>query len=352
MTQRTWAVVICLLLAACKASSESNVHKDSDQVSSESSIQEGPDRAGGTRVKQDQPSGAPADRHVDEGPRGEIVEPADAAEAIEEAGAQFESPPGGALRTELVPPTQMDVETAEFTAAFRLACQWFRYWLDGIAIGDDAAMELATPVLLEVPTWPPMADMEGFWEMFVDIVELEAGASDGPQWFVDANCPDVRDELPAPMSPPIQNAAASVVLGPDDSSRVEPDERADAIARLGAGIPLPSDHSFDMLIDATHTESENALTGVLVHHAWCRWLGVLIDGIEQRDDSAVVEALGNLQWFVEEWDELPIAGPAIRRQVAEVIIESADGREYWAISDYLLNCFGIDPARDERLNSQ
>lgn len=110
---------------------------------------------------------------------------------------RYELPPGGNLRLDLVEPSILPVGVLESMVAFRIACQWFQYWVDSLASGDMRGLSEAESVLLDLQDWPIVVE-DGLREFYQPVVEAIRASDTGRiGTHLSANCHDVRQELPA-----------------------------------------------------------------------------------------------------------------------------------------------------------
>jgi hypothetical protein len=132
-------------------------------------------------------------------PDSEIVTTDEFYGTAEELARDYETPPGGKVRPEAMEPVVITVDSLESVVAFRVACQWFRYWLDSRAAGDDGDDDgelLASRKLADLTSWP-VVQADGLVEFYTPIVVAVTEADDeAVETHLERNCPDVRVELP------------------------------------------------------------------------------------------------------------------------------------------------------------
>lgn len=135
----------------------------------------------------------------------------------------------------------------------------------------------------------------------------------------------------------------------DPSTEVLPAERAEAIARLGAEIPLPPGGNFDALLEVDYTEDEKGLAASLAFNAWCQWTGSWLKGELGREPSRSMEALDVME-DVPSWSQLTeVDGGGVIAGL-EAVVASARGRDFDAVAlHYTTNCTGMDPDLDTAL---
>lgn len=146
-------------------------------------------------------------------------------------------------------------------------------------------------------------------------------------------------------------AGASIFLRQefDPSTEVLPAERAEAIARLGAEIPLPPGGKFDPLLDVDYTEDEKGLAASLAFNAWCQWTGSWVKGELGGEPSRSIDALDVME-DVPSWPQLTeVDGGGVIAGL-KAVVASAEGRDFDAVAlHYTTNCTGIDPDLDTAL---
>jgi len=142
--------------------------------------------------------------------------------------------------------------------------------------------------------------------------------------------------------------AASKLLAP--ATEVPPGDRAAAIARLGADIPLPPDGSFDALVDGDYLEEEQGLAATLAYNAWCQWSGRWIDGALNGDKDQQREAQ-EVMAEVPSWPQLIAVDDSgtTTAALARIAAAAADGDVDTVVYDYQVNCSRISAERDALL---
>lgn len=126
----------------------------------------------------------------------EIVQIADFFNTTALLAESYDTPPGGRIRPETIEPSVIAVESLESIVAFRVACQWFRYWLDSRATADTPAEETARATLEGLSEWP-IVQWDGLGPFYEPLIgAVMAGDDAAIEYHLDVNCPDVRLELP------------------------------------------------------------------------------------------------------------------------------------------------------------
>lgn len=269
-------------------------------------------------------------------------------EVAAEVGTRYLPPPGGTHRVDLIELQNMDRATLEFQVAFRSACQWHRYWLDRWAVGGGAGADQALLVIMSIPSWAPFEGMEEFWKQFHS--DLDVGATDGPQWFVDVNCLNVRDELVAPRDMSAQDRSLAVILEEETAALLSVEERAELIDRLARQLPVPDGGFLGSPETYSHIQTEMELAAVMTHHAWCDWLGAFIDAADANDWPTAGDMVEGLSRFTAHKNLSAVDRFGIERQVREKVEEGARQRNpLWPVAEYRSNCFGLSILRDQRL---
>lgn len=271
-------------------------------------------------------------------------------ELAAEYATHYPPPPGGFHRVGLIELQNMDHRTLEFLVAFRSACQWHRYWLDRLAVGDNTAAAEALPVLVSIPSWDIFAELEEFWEPFHR--DLEKGATDGPQWFTDVNCLHVRDELLAPSDVSMHDRSYSVILEEETGVVLNSDERRGLTGRLASQFPKSVGVSLTEPDSYLRIRTEKELAAVVARHAWCLWLGTFIDAADDGDLRAAEEAIEGMSRFTTHEALSAVDRFGIEQEVRGMVEAGARERDpLWPVAEYRSNCFGLSALRDQRLQS-
>jgi hypothetical protein len=134
------------------------------------------------------------------------------------------------------------------------------------------------------------------------------------------------------------------------ATEILPEDRAEAIARLGADIPLPPGGNFDALIEADYTEDEEGMAGTLAFHAWCQWTGNWLDGVMLDEPLWMDDALV-VMTEVPSWRQIssPDSTGDVARGLAAIAAAAAEGDIEPVVQHYGVNCTGVDVERDARL---
>ncbi|NOX30896.1 MAG: hypothetical protein GXP35_12740 [Actinobacteria bacterium] len=135
----------------------------------------------------------------------------------------------------------------------------------------------------------------------------------------------------------------------DPATEVFPENRAEAIARLAEGIPLPDGGSFDGLIDVNYTEDETGLAGTLAFNAWCQWTGSWIDGTVDNDPGQQHQATIVMRQ-VPTWPAIAATdGGGTSSTLTAIVTAAVTGDLDTVVVHYQSNCTGVDPDRDADL---
>lgn len=114
--------------------------------------------------------------------------------AIDEIGAGVPLPSGGSFdsvrRTAVAAGSQSRAGIAGMLG-FNAACQWYAHWYHAHTAGQDDVAASTVDILRQVPTWAPIADVDGggvvqlFRELADDAAREDAGAV---RSFLNTNC--------------------------------------------------------------------------------------------------------------------------------------------------------------------
>lgn len=138
----------------------------------------------------------------------------------------------------------------------------------------------------------------------------------------------------------------------DLSTEIFPEDRVEAIARLGAGIPLPPGGSFDALVDVDWTEDERGLAGTLAFNAWCQWTGRWIEGALNDDPGQQKESLAVMQ-DVPTWPQLvEVDGGGVIAGLTGIANAAQGGDLGTVATHYQTNCSGLNVERDAQLGDR
>lgn len=132
----------------------------------------------------------------------------------------------------------------------------------------------------------------------------------------------------------------------DPSTEVLQAERAEAIARLGADIPLPPGGSFDALLEVDYTEDEKGLAASLAFNAWCQWTGLWLQGALDQEPNKSAEALAVME-EVPSWPQLTeVDGGGVIAGLEAVVAFARGGDVDDVALHYATNCIGMNAELD------
>ncbi|NOX30898.1 MAG: hypothetical protein GXP35_12750 [Actinobacteria bacterium] len=117
-------------------------------------------------------------------------------EAVTRLAEGYDTPPGGRVRPETIEASIIAEQSLESIVAFRVACQWFQYWLDTRVLGDGEAEATARTSLEGLSDWP-IVQRDGLVPFYAPLISAMIDGDDAAiEYHLDVNCPDVRLELP------------------------------------------------------------------------------------------------------------------------------------------------------------